>query len=69
MISFWFEKVPDIIFKVLDISFLETTEDLAAFAENFDHKFKNEIPCSLWLCFYKTHDDRSFSRKKLKSAI
>lgn len=42
MASFWFERVPDIP-EVLGVSFLETTKDLAAFEENFEHKLKYKI--------------------------
>lgn len=69
MASFWFERVPDIP-KVLGVSFLETTKDLAAFEENFDHKLKYKILWCLWLCYPKIHSDMNFSeRNKEKSTI
>lgn len=68
MASFRFERVPDIIPKVIAVYFLETTEDLAAFEENFDHKLKNKILRSLWWCCYKTHGDMSFSRKNKENS-
>lgn len=44
MASAWFERVSDIIPKVLAIFFLETTKDLAVFEENLEHKLENTIP-------------------------
>lgn len=61
MASAWFERVSDIIPKVLAIFFLETTKDLAVFEENLEHKLENTIPWSLWLYCYKTHGDISLS--------
>lgn len=69
MVFFCFERVFDIILKVIVVFFLEIIEDLVVFEENFEYKLKNKILRFVWWCYYKIYGDMSFFRKNKENSL